>query len=177
MPAWRSLTWYVVTYMKKISKFRPNNNNNFIYSLNYKFDSCSIAGKINGTALELIKRYNDFAKEAQSNGDYVNAEIFRQYAEHYRKIVTEINERKAARNMAENQSVAEGAAEDDPAEAAEENASAAAKETPAAETRAEAETTETSSGKRSFQVIEVNTESVSETAPVKKRVYRKRAAG
>lgn len=39
------------------------------------------------------------AKEAQSNGDHVNAEVFRQYAEHYRKIVTDINEKKS-QNMA-----------------------------------------------------------------------------
>ncbi len=92
------------TYMKKINnKYRSNNNNSSnstIYSLNYKFDSNSIAGKISGTALDLIKRYNDFAKDAQSNNDYVNAEIFRQYAEHYRKIVTEINERKNQQRQA-----------------------------------------------------------------------------
>lgn len=97
-------------YMKKMNnKYRSccstnssnnnnnNSSNNTIYSLNYKFDSNSIAGKVNGTALDLIKRYNDYAKDAQSNNDYVNAEIFRQYAEHYRKIVTEINERKNQR--------------------------------------------------------------------------------
>lgn len=79
--------------MKKI-----NNNNKFrgntIYSLNYKFDSVSSAGKLSGTALDLIKKYNELAKEAHNNGDYVQMEVFRQYAEHYRKIVTEINERK-----------------------------------------------------------------------------------
>ena len=91
--------------MKKINnRYRNNNNNNnssssAIYSLNYKFDSNSIAGKISGTALDLIKRYNDLAKDAHSNNDYVTAEIFRQYAEHYRKIVTEINERKNAREQ------------------------------------------------------------------------------
>lgn len=80
--------------MKKVSKFHNNNNNNTIYSLNYKFDSVSAAGKFSGTALELIKKYNELAKEAHSNGNYVEMEVFRQYAEHYRKIVTEINERK-----------------------------------------------------------------------------------
>ena len=68
--------------------------NNQIYSLNYKFDSTSIAGKISGTALDLIKKYNELAKEAHGNGNYVEMEVFRQYAEHYRKIVTEINEKK-----------------------------------------------------------------------------------
>lgn len=83
--------------MKKTNnKYRGNNNNNYsqIYSLNYKFDSCSAAGKCSGTALDLIKRYNELAKEALGNGNYVEAEGFRQYAEHYRKIVTDINEKK-----------------------------------------------------------------------------------
>lgn len=76
------------------NKYRNNNSNNQIYSLNYKFDSNSPAGKYNGTALDLIKRYNELAKDAQSDNDYVSAEVYRQYAEHYRKIVTEINEKK-----------------------------------------------------------------------------------
>ena len=85
---------------KNNNKFRNNNNN--MYNLNYRFDSVSPAGKCCGTALDLIKRYNELAKEAHSAGDYVEMEVFRQYAEHYRKIVTEINERKAsfqAQNM------------------------------------------------------------------------------
>lgn len=79
--------------MKKNNKFRNNGNSN-AYSLNYKFDSISPAGKYSGTALDLIKRYNELAKEAHGSGNYIEMEMFRQYAEHYRKIVTEINERK-----------------------------------------------------------------------------------
>ena len=88
--------------MKKNNKFRNNGSSN-AYSLNYKFDSSSPAGKVSGTALDLIKKYNELAKEAQASGDYVEMEVFRQYAEHYRKIVTEINERKNYRQ--EQQSV------------------------------------------------------------------------
>ncbi|MBR2300110.1 MAG: DUF4167 domain-containing protein [Alphaproteobacteria bacterium] len=88
---------------KNNNKFRGNNNNNNnMYNLNYRFDSVSPAGKFSGTALDLIKRYNELAKEAHASGNYVEMEVFRQYAEHYRKIVTEINERKAA-NQAQNQ--------------------------------------------------------------------------
>ena len=83
--------------MKKQNNRYRNGNNNNSYTLNYKFDSVSIAGKISGTALDLIRRYNDLAKEAQSAGDYVDMEIYRQYAEHYRKIVTDINERRQSR--------------------------------------------------------------------------------
>ncbi len=100
----------VRTMMKKNNKYRNNSNNNnnsFIYSLNYKFDSHSPAGKICGTALELIKKYNDLAKEAHGNNNYVEAEVFRQYAEHYRKIVTEINEKKNQRQAVERKENAE----------------------------------------------------------------------
>jgi len=85
----------VLSMKKNNSKFK-NNGNNSMYNLNYRFDSLSPAGKCCGTALDLIKRYNDLAKEAGSAGNYVEMEVFRQYAEHYRKIVTEINERKNA---------------------------------------------------------------------------------
>lgn len=99
--------------MKKTnSRYHSNNNNNSnnnynsIFSLNYKFDSISPAGKTCGTALDLIKKYNDLAKEAHGNGDYVESEVFRQYAEHYRKIVTEINERKNQRQAMFNNTAA-----------------------------------------------------------------------
>lgn len=85
--------------MKKTNNKYRNNNSNQIFSLNYKFDSISVAGKISGTALDLIKKYNELAKESHANGDYVTAEVFRQYAEHYRKIVTEINEKKNSQKI------------------------------------------------------------------------------
>ena len=87
-----ALILWCLIMKKNNNKFRNNNNN--MYNLNYRFDSLSPAGKCSGTALDLIKRYNDLAKEAHSGGNYVEMEVFRQYAEHYRKIVTEINERK-----------------------------------------------------------------------------------
>lgn len=89
---------------KQNNRFRNNGGNNNGYTLNYKFDSVSIAGKISGTALDLIRKYNDLAKEAQASGDYVDMEIYRQYAEHYRKIVTEINERRQSRQEQPNRS-------------------------------------------------------------------------
>ncbi|MBQ8870260.1 MAG: DUF4167 domain-containing protein [Alphaproteobacteria bacterium] len=89
--------------MKKNNKFRNNGNSN-AYSLNYKFDSISPAGKVSGTALDLIKKYNELAKEAHGTGDYIEMEVYRQYAEHYRKIVTEINERKNLRLEQQNSS-------------------------------------------------------------------------
>jgi hypothetical protein len=172
--------------MKKINngKFRNNNSSsNTIYSLNYKFDSVCSAGKFCGTALDLIKKYNELAKEAHSNGDYVEMEVFRQYAEHYRKIVTEINERKnqqrennqPARNTeevpAENAPVADnGLVETE----------AAPQETPAPQTE-EAVTDKPVRRRRSFKIVTVGAEKNSEatgeempTAPVAEEKPAKR---
>lgn len=155
--------------MKKVnnSKFRNNNNGNSIYSLNYKFDSVSSAGKFNGTALDLIKRYNELAKEAQSRGDYVDMEVYRQYAEHYRKIVTEINARKnqGKDNVAQGQNAqgeaapSENGEETQPAEVNNNLVETEAAPRPMAEDAAEnsphAKKTKIRSAKRAFTVVEV----------------------
>ena len=141
------------------NKFRNNNYNNQIYSLNYKFDSNSIAGKVSGTALDLIKRYNELAKEAHTNNDYVSAEVFRQYAEHYRKIVTEINDKKNQNQNARNNNGQQPAA--DAAETPAENAVRPAEETvaaPAAEAPAEPVKTEAAADEKSEATAEVETE-------------------
>ncbi len=147
--------------MKKNNKYRSNNNNNnsHIFSLNYKFDSTSPAGKCSGTALDLIKRYNELAKESQGNGNYVEAEVFRQYAEHYRKIVTEINERKNEMNdrRFQQQNAEQPAVENAPAEAVEDSAAAPAE---AVQNSAPAEPVvaaeePAAAPKRSFKVIEI----------------------
>ena len=153
--------------MKKINnnKFRGNT----VYSLNYKFDSVSAAGKFSGTALDLIKRYNELAKEAQSNGNYVEMEVFRQYAEHYRKIVTEINERKNQHrdNQYENQPATEEAnnnlVETQAAEPTAENVPAPA------ENATEPATEKPHRGRRALKVVEV-----SDAAPVAEAEPRKR---
>lgn len=144
--------------MKKINnnKFRGNT----VYSLNYKFDSVSSAGKFSGTALDLIKRYNELAKEAQSNGNYVEMEVFRQYAEHYRKIVTEINERKNQHRDYQNENqqsteenqpeVNNNLVETQPAEPIVENAPTPTEATP--ETSAE----KPHRGRRSLKVVEIS---------------------
>ena len=162
---------------KQNNRFRNGNNNNG-YTLNYKFDSVSIAGKISGTALDLIRRYNDLAKEAQGNGDYVDMEIYRQYAEHYRKIVTDINERRQSRyeqSRAEETSTPEAeTAEENNAENVEEETT----ETSVAPTEAPngyVETLPATEPVKSFQVVEIS-ENTSDTAsaPKAKRIYRRR---
>lgn len=169
---------------KQNNRFRNgNNNNNNGYTLNYKFDSVSIAGKISGTALDLIRRYNDLAKEAQGCGNYVEMEVYRQYAEHYRKIVTDINERRNTRSENQNQNKAEestAVVETTPIEKSEQ-----VEVIPAA--NGYVETLPASECVKSFTVVEINEEpQKNEAAVVKKqknseeekpkRVVRRRTA-
>ena len=147
--------------MKKNNKFRNNGNSN-AYSLNYKFDSISPAGKVSGTALDLIKKYNELAKEAHGSGDYVEMEVYRQYAEHYRKIVTEINERKNYRQ--EQQSLTEtNAQEEQKAENAVENAEENAQtENVTVEPIVQ---TPMPIKKKTFKIVEIKEKDVSEKLP------------
>ncbi len=159
--------------MKKNNKYRPNSNNNnsAIYSLNYKFDSNSIAGKISGTALDLIKRYNDLAKDARSNSDHVNAEIFRQYAEHYRKIVTDINERKNVRNAENNQNKSEQTQEDNAAlegKVAQENNAENMQKMQAESASGEEQT----SSQKSFEVIDISKAKDRKTSKARVKVIK-----
>ncbi|MBR5154382.1 MAG: DUF4167 domain-containing protein [Alphaproteobacteria bacterium] len=167
--------------MKKQNNRYRNNSNNNAYTLNYKFDSVSIAGKISGTALDLIRRYNDLAKEAQSSGDYVEMEIYRQYAEHYRKIVTDINERRQARQEnnrpveVENNSVNSEEENKEEANTQHEVVEAVSASNGYVETLPASAEVAT----KTFEVVEIKDESenseVSE-APKAKRVYRRRVA-
>ena len=171
---------------KQNNRFRSGNSN--IYTLNYKFDSVSIAGKISGTALDLIRRYNDLAKEAQSSGDYVDMEIYRQYAEHYRKIVTEINERRQSRieqNRAEDTTgTEENHNEDENVSEPEnsDNTAEVANETMAQQTAPNGyvETLPATEPAKSFHVVEIKeneADNTKEETTVKpKRVYHRRTS-
>ena len=165
--------------MKKV-KYRNNNYNNQVYSINYKFDSVSPAGKFCGTALDLIKKYNELAKEAHANGNYVEAEVFRQYAEHYRKIVTEINERKNVRfnnkDAQANNETPETNEEIDNTEA--QNTQAPAENNDSEEKSPESQQentlveTKVKSSKKSFKVIEVSDNTQKVKKAIKPRVKK-----
>ena len=134
----------------------------------------------------LIKKYNELAKEAHGNGNYVEMEVFRQYAEHYRKIVTEINEKKnqnqnrPQEKRFENQEEAGAPVCNDNAETGENAGNVV--EMPVAETVVQ-------SPRREFKVIEISSAEANaavaaqgETVPAgaeqpkAKRTYRKKAA-
>ncbi len=153
--------------MKKTNNKYRNNNSNQIYSLNYKFDSISIAGKISGTALDLIKKYNELAKEAHANGDFVTAEVFKQYAEHYRKIVTEINEKKTAQKVVNFPKVSETDMTEDSTPEAEDSANEAdlditakAEDEAAVHDLVAAELAAPIAEKKEFKVIEITEDTV-----------------
>lgn len=175
--------------MKKVNNNNNKFRNNAIHSLNYKFDSVSSAGKVSGTALDLIKKYNELAKEAHSNGDYVAMEVFRQYAEHYRKIVTEINERKI--QTKENQNVSAEGSKEITTDNNEQNASplndnglveteaASRNKSETKENTDNIDTEKTIKKKKSFTIIEVsssseNTEKTDEK-PRQRKTVRKKA--
>ena len=165
--------------MKKQNNRFRNGNNNSCYTLSYKFDSVSIAGKISGTALDLIRRYNDLAKEAQSSGDYVDMEIYRQYAEHYRKIVTEINERRQSRyENRDNREQENTENENSPEETTEAEGSTPEKQEPVEAVSAPngyVETLPATEQVKSFQVVEISNDDQSSEEKVKtKRTYRRR---
>lgn len=165
---------------KQNNRYRNGNNNNNGYTLNYKFDSVSIAGKISGTALDLIRRYNDLAKEAQTCGNYVDMEIYRQYAEHYRKIVTEINERRQSRNDSYNrneevQNQEQVETKDENTEAEVENAE---KQEPTeavvTSDNGYVETLPATEPTKTLHVVEIKEPVDEDTKPKTKRVYRRK---
>ena len=164
---------------KQNNRFRNGNNNNG-YTLNYKFDSVSIAGKMSGTALDLIRRYNDLAKEAQSCGDYVEMEIYRQYAEHYRKIVTDINERRQNSRQDNQNKVEEQTAEAETEVASTEENNADNKDVAEVEKQQATvadngyvETLPATETTKTLHVVEIKEEKTTEKP---KRVYRRKTA-
>jgi len=163
---------------KTCNKYRPNTGSSQ-YSLNYKFDSMSAAGKISGTALELIKKYNELAKEAHSNGNYTEMETFRQYAEHYRKIVTDINEKKnffrssnsQPAESSESCSPTEEKTEEAPANISPSEINIITASTADKEPKEEKKTVRIP--RKTFKIVEIAP--VEEKLPVvKKRIYRKK---
>ena len=56
------------------------------------FDSSGPAGRIRGTAAQLIERYLACSQEAQLANNRVAAETALQFAEHYRRVLDDVQE-------------------------------------------------------------------------------------
>lgn len=61
------------------------------------YDSNGPEVRIRGTAHQISEKYEALAKDARSAGDAVLAESYLQYAEHYQRIISEMNVQQASR--------------------------------------------------------------------------------
>ena len=72
---------------KNRSRGRNNNNNRRGPSRGNNFESNGPEVKVRGTAQQVLDKYLQLARDAQSSGDRINAEGYLQYAEHYYRII------------------------------------------------------------------------------------------
>ena len=67
-----------------------NSNNNNSNNPNKHFESNGPDVRIRGSAAQILEKYQQYARDAQTSGDRVKAEALFQHAEHYARIVAEI---------------------------------------------------------------------------------------
>ncbi|MGH1422776.1 MAG: DUF4167 domain-containing protein [Hyphomonas sp.] len=80
------------------------NNNNNHNNPNRHYESVGPDVKIRGSAQQVLEKYLQYARDAQTSGDRVLSEAYYQFAEHYQRIVAKQNEAKEKqqqRNAAE----------------------------------------------------------------------------
>ena len=81
---------------------RPKFSSNYSNNENFKRKA---PGRNNHNAPKLIEKYNDLAREAQSNGDKILSENYLQHADHFTRILNEqesLRKAKFAENKIEN---------------------------------------------------------------------------
>jgi hypothetical protein len=59
------------------------------------FESNGPDAKIRGTAYQITEKYETLAKDAETSGNHVLAENYRQHAEHYQRIINSFEEEAA----------------------------------------------------------------------------------
>ena len=64
------------------------NNRSFSGGRDSTLESSGLSGKIRGTPQQILDKYTNLGRDALSAGDFVTAENFFQYAEHYRRILS-----------------------------------------------------------------------------------------
>ena len=127
------------------------NNNNNQNNPNRHYESNGPDVRIRGSAQQILEKYLQYARDAQTSGDRVKAEALFQHAEHYARIVAvfeaQKEEQRKEREARDAERAAERAARDaERAESAGEDDS-----TEEASAQAETETTEA-------EVVEASTE-------------------
>ncbi len=68
-----------------------NNQNNF-NNPNRHFESVGPDVKIRGSAQQVLEKYQQYARDAQTSGDRILSEAYYQFAEHYQRIVAKQTE-------------------------------------------------------------------------------------
>jgi hypothetical protein len=68
-----------------------NNQNNF-NNPNRHFESVGPDVKIRGSAQQVLEKYQQYARDAQTSGDRILSEAYYQFAEHYQRIVAKQQE-------------------------------------------------------------------------------------
>eukprot|EP00558_Chaetoceros_sp_UNC1202_P004370 CAMPEP_0197252696 /NCGR_PEP_ID=MMETSP1429-20130617/62372_1 /TAXON_ID=49237 /ORGANISM="Chaetoceros sp., Strain UNC1202" /LENGTH=88 /DNA_ID=CAMNT_0042715149 /DNA_START=114 /DNA_END=376 /DNA_ORIENTATION=+ len=71
-----------------------NNNNNNNNNPNKHFESNGPDVRIRGSAAQILEKYQQYARDAQTSGDRVKAEALFQHAEHYARIVAVFEKQK-----------------------------------------------------------------------------------
>ncbi|MGM0585054.1 MAG: DUF4167 domain-containing protein [Pseudomonadota bacterium] len=71
------------------SRGKSNRSNKSLGNvINRVFESAGPEGKVRGTPQQIIDKYEQLARDAQTSGDRVTAENFLQHAEHYARILS-----------------------------------------------------------------------------------------
>lgn len=77
------------------SRSRNNNRGKGGNNRGKVYDSNGPEVRIRGTAHQIAEKYEALAKDANAVGDTVLAESYLQYAEHYQRIISELNAKQA----------------------------------------------------------------------------------
>ncbi len=102
---------------------RSSNNNN---NPNRHFESTGPDVKIRGSAQQILDKYLQYARDAQSSGERINSENYYQHAEHYARLIAAMQPKEKPRDARDGQ----GEERDASAETAEAEAAAEGAETP-----------------------------------------------
>jgi hypothetical protein len=85
---------------KRNLKGRNQPNNNRKPNKMKVYESNGPDTKVRGTAFQITEKYEILAKDAETSGNYVLAENYRQHAEHYYRIISSFEEMEAAQERA-----------------------------------------------------------------------------
>lgn len=153
---------------------RSNNNNSNNPNRHYESNGPDV--KIRGSAQQILDKYLQYARDAQTSGDRVNAENYFQHAEHYARIVAVQQSREKQRREERQQQQEEKAA------AKAESETGDNEETASTDEAAEVQTDASGSDTDALKVIDAESgEGESKPAsedgekPRRRRNYRKRS--